>query len=438
MSVKANGYLNLRLESSQPREDVPLGKISEMPPLTGQLEWNLQLKVPQTIRTDAYADLSFLTSNYAGDGNPLLPSLRRNAVALNELVENVSLHEHLTLLAGKKRIVWGSGFAANPTDLLNPAKDVSDPTLQRAGAWLAEIEAPFAAGAVSAFFAPRVFTTQGSLPSRFLMESKTRSAFLAGARIYALVRNSDINLMAFHNERDDDPPVRRDSLGFSFSRYFFTDYEFHVEALGQRGSSHRALTASCVSGDGLRLVACAAPGPPDVYTTPDLTISRAYGRVLAGTRYAFHDSSILNMEYLWNGEGLDRRAFEDRVRLFRLIRVLQDSGFGSTPGAAAGLSSLLGGGSDAGSTRLSFEPVRRHYLFASYVKPQIRDDFTLTLTLLDSLEDRSGIGSASVAWSVREWVTVSLFAVAPFGGVGTEFGDSPQRFRVSFETKLFY
>src|SRR2546425_6990869 len=111
-SVQANGFLDVRLETSAPREDVPLGKIAELPGLTGLLEWNLQLKIPQGARADAAADLSFLVSDYAGTGNPLLPSLQRNALAINELYESVSPAEHLTLIAGKKRIVWGYGFAS--------------------------------------------------------------------------------------------------------------------------------------------------------------------------------------------------------------------------------------------------------------------------------------------------------------------------------------
>ena len=51
--------------------------------------------------------------------------------------------EHLDLTVGKRRVVWGTGMAFNPTDLLNPPRDPTDQALQRTGVPMVLVEAPF-------------------------------------------------------------------------------------------------------------------------------------------------------------------------------------------------------------------------------------------------------------------------------------------------------
>src|SRR5690606_28637825 len=86
-----------------------------------------------------------------------------------------------------------------------------------------------------------------------------------------------------------------------------------------------------------------------------------------------------------------------------------------TPGANTQLESMLGRGSvDPGSPqKLAFDPLRRHYLFANYQKPQVADDFTLGASVLLSLADLSGMVIPSVSWSAREWLTLSASVYAP-------------------------
>src|SRR4029077_9652932 len=90
-------------------------------------------------------------------------------VVPGELYFNYSPKPWLNFLIGKKRIVWGSGFAFNPTDLINPPKDPTDPNLQRAGAWVARVELPFKWFTLSALFAPSVLYQYNGLPSQMLI-----------------------------------------------------------------------------------------------------------------------------------------------------------------------------------------------------------------------------------------------------------------------------
>src|SRR5206468_241692 len=66
----------------------------------------------------------------------------RPLISLNELYVLQEVTPWLNVMVGKKRLTWGAGQAFNPTDLVNVRKDPTDPTFQRAGAWLARLEVP--------------------------------------------------------------------------------------------------------------------------------------------------------------------------------------------------------------------------------------------------------------------------------------------------------
>ncbi|MGC4068664.1 MAG: hypothetical protein QM784_29240 [Polyangiaceae bacterium] len=114
----------------------PFGPVStrDVPSLSLLTEANLQLRVNLGTRTNfAYADTSLIAQRgglyYVDNGHGGrtriadhdVPGLRPVFVP-SELYVSYSPRPWLNLLAGKKRITWGSGFAANPTDLINPPK----------------------------------------------------------------------------------------------------------------------------------------------------------------------------------------------------------------------------------------------------------------------------------------------------------------------------
>ena len=85
-------------------------------------------------------------------------------------------------------------------DLLNPPKDPTDPSLQRAGAWLARVELPTERFTVSLVAAARVLEEYGGVPSRLAVYPSydprdDGQVHVAGAaRIYALVADTDVNV----------------------------------------------------------------------------------------------------------------------------------------------------------------------------------------------------------------------------------------------------
>jgi hypothetical protein len=126
----------------------------------------------------------------------------------------------------------------------------------------------------------------------------------------------------------------------------------------------------------------------------------------------------------------------------------------ATPGGmgmAGGSTGIMGQPQMGGALpqRFAFNPLRRHYLIASYTKPRIHDDWTISAVLIAGLRDLSGLFSPSVGWLPREWLSLTLYAYIPIRGLGVgeaKVGDSswseyslpPFDFRVLFETRLFY
>jgi len=155
---------------------------------------------------------------------------------------------------------------------------------------------------------------------------------------------------------------------------------------------------------------------------------------------------MLSLEYLLQTDGYDAdewRAFLGGLALSHDARAM---GLPVPGGLGPGAGSTTGAGAPQ---KFAFEPQRRHYAFLVYSKPRIRDDFTLTLTMLASLHDLSGQFVPSLAWSVREWVTLTAWVFAPVPGVPslgpevggkrrTELGLAPADWRGVFSAKVFY
>jgi hypothetical protein len=119
---------------------------------------------------------------------------------------------------------------------------------------------------------------------------------------------------------------------------------------------------------------------------------------------------------------------------------------------AAGVSANAGGAppmAGALPQKFSFDPLRRHYLIASFSKPRIKDDWTIGAVLIAGLRDLSGLFSASLAWTPKEWLTLTLYAYVPIRGLGvgearvgnqswSEYSLLPYDFRALFEARAFY
>jgi len=452
-TAEVNGYLDNRFQYSYINPGSSLLSTVNQPSLQEILEGNIQLKINIGSKLFIYSDVSLIYQNgwlfYDKDGMGGRVKIDDHDVATlrpfvvpSELFVSLTPKPWLNLLVGKKRIIWGSGLAFNPTDLINPPKDPTDPNFQRAGQWVARIELPFEKFTFTTLFAPQVLYQQNGLPFAMMkypdypLADGTKPAddsyhYLLAARLYLLLFNTDINLFYFFSNKYNDSFENTSRFGGSFSRYFFTDYELHVKALFQVGSGKLYPNHQCANG-GL----C---NPQTALFASKLSDGNLYPRVLVGGRTQFRDESTLSLEYYYQSDGYSAQEFEDYLRLLSRAQMAGISPAGQPAGGTNG----------SVPQRFTFDPLRRHYLIVSYNKPKIRDDFSVGATLIAGLTDLSGTLSPTVSWNAQEWLTLSLFGFVPIRGipVGTvtvndvqysEYSLLPMDFRFLFEARAYY
>jgi len=432
---------------------------SDVPHLHNLSEGNVQLKLEWAGRGQVQADVSLVWQRgwmYWGADKDAqrvrladhdVPALRPMAVVA-ELYAIANVGERLNLTIGKKRVLWGPGLAWNPTDLINPPKDPTDPTLQRAGSWLARIELPLDEWTFSLVGAARATQTFAGLPTGLVWapdnapaKADDRPHYLLAARIYRLVADTDLNLLAFHSNLYNDPFENKLRLGVSASRVFFDSVEVHGEVLGQLGSARLYAERDCVLSLGHAL-ACAGRGvSPGGYSKLDDGEPRL--KALAGLRWQFGESAAISAEYLYNGDGANPWQFESLVHALALAKTA--TALGAPLPFAIGATAQ-----DAGTPqKFAFEPLRRHYLFLTYLHPQLADDFTINAVVVLGAHDLSGQLAPQLTWSAREWLNLTVGGFVALPGVEsmgaavggrrwTEYGLMPPLWRAFVAARAFY
>lgn len=459
--IDATGYGMTRTQFTRART-WGLLPTNEVPQLQQLLEFNAQVKVSVKEHSYLSTDVSLIASyggfyrGVDGDGREVALDDKSSSqvqpiVSINEFFVSHEFIPELNVLIGKKRIVWGPGLAFNPTDLLNPRRDPTDPTFQRSGVWLAQVEAPLSFATFSLVFAPTVLKQTAGIPTHFMAwptwdQRDTQLHYQLAARAYALIWDTDINLMFFYGNRSVDEFEAKPRVGLSVSRVF-GGLEVHGEALFQTGSPRDFITSECVR-DVLSALNCSVAKTPyaskSQLTSPDLR-----PRVLLGARYQFSDDSMLTLEYLYQHDGWNQDRFQDFANGLGLITEARGLGFDATK--FAGASSLFGGSTPDGlPVRFAFDPRGRHYAFLTFQKPRLFDDFTLQAVVLANLRDLSTTVTPSLIWSATEWLNLSLLAFVPIPGPDalavktpqgvpvSEFGITPFAFRAMFEARAFF
>lgn len=426
--VEFNGFVSNRAQLTLPSGDALLST-KDVPMLADLTELNAQAKarffdeklrfgvdysmfvLAAGLYADADVDSGALKFIEEGDDEAAATSreIASAFVALAEAYASIEPFDHLVVTAGKKRTVWGPGLAFSPTDLLNPARDPTDPSLQRAGFWHARVDVPFELFTVTALFAPQVLAEQSSVPTKVFIDDDDRLHYAAALRGYALVGDADVNAWLLWSNRFGDAFENKPRLALTLSKSLFTIHEFHAEVLLQSGSARATVNPACVETQ-QTLGACAFFGEP-VVTQALLESDFVYPDILVGWRTMPDDGSMIALEYLYQADGYLRAEYDDVARLLAFVgrfqRAGQDVPVPSTSGANGA------NGASGVPTRLAFQPLRRHYLFFTYTKPQVLDDFTLSTTLITPLEDLSVLASGNITWAAQEWLTLSLFGFIP-------------------------
>ncbi len=416
-SVAGRGQLTLPSSSS-------LSSTRDLPIVHGLAEANLQARgrwferhLSLLVDASLFAqrgfgfvdDVQVIFDHDIAEDHPLL--------VVSELSLRAELLEHLDLTVGKTRVVWGSGIATNPTDVLNPLRDPTDPSFQRTGIWQLKLDVPVDNVTWSAFFAPTILHTEAGLPVAALAwpsfaiggaaPRDNELHWAAGARLYALVLDTDVNLwMVWSNLATDAFKDKVRMMG-SVSRLVGDQLEVHGEVLLQTGTTRPYADPGCVADDA-SLVGCVIAGRQPV-TLAKIDDDEVLPRALLGVRWmpsgAPLTDAILTVEYLYAADGYDVDELGDLFALQALVRDRVRAGQPTpTPPSTS---------SDGLPSRVGVDALRRHTLFLSFSKPRIFEDFTLTAGAVAAPEDLSGLLTGNVLWSAQEWLQLQAFVFVP-------------------------
>lgn len=306
--------------------------------------------------------------------------------------------EGLSFDLGRQVQRWGKGYAWNPVAFFERPKDPNDPQQSREGFVMASADAVKSLqGTVAALgFTPVLLPTSDDLNRDY----GERGHGNLGARLYALVADTDIDLLwAAKGSR----PQR---IGLDFSRNFGSQLEVHGEWARAIGATRRELAAG--------------------------------GAVT--TRHTHLDSWLLGLRYLsdnevtWIAELYRNGAGYDDVQLARFYDLL-DAAFapGGTPAQQAQASSLAQSGFGRSNPG-------RHY---AYLRASAKDPFDWlyvnpALTAIVNLDDRSFQLTPEVVYSGWQNVELRVRAVWLHGKASSEFSAKPAQRRIEASAKFYF
>jgi hypothetical protein len=419
--VTTTGYVDSRTFGSWTRTD-------GAPALQQLFEGNVQLKLTPHEKVKFFTDTSlFWQGSWFLQGQSTDVAQLRPSLVLQEAYVDAPVHERFRILVGKKRIVWGSGLSFNPTDMLNPPKDPTDPTFQRAGAWLAQTELAFEKWAITLVAAGRATRQDVGLPTGLVVYPKDalgrddEAHWAFNARAYVLLADIDINVIYGFTNLYNDAFRNKSRFGLSLSRVF-GDFEVHAEGLLYTGSSRLEVNGDCVESP----ASCVFAGVP-VAERPYLDSTFINARALVGARYQFGENALVSLEYFFNGDGQDVEGYRKLSTIAANNPVLAQQ--------------ALSGTQDPGSPqKFTTEFPRRHYVTVQYSHPNFVADWTVTATALVGLEDLSMQLVPTVMWSPFEWLQLTAALYVPVAGLEArgQFTLSPFQTRGMFQARAFF
>jgi hypothetical protein len=299
------------------------------------------------------------------------------------------------LEAGKRTLRWGKGYAWNPVAFFERLKDPTDPELAREGFVLAGAELVRSAdGALKTLsFTPLLLPVTDELNEDY----GPPEHWNAGARLYALLLDTDIDLLYAA------PGSRGARWGADFSRNLGTNLEVH--------------------GEWARVT-----GAPRPVLTPVGTLAREerdYTSYLLGLRYLTGRETTILLEYYRNGAGYTE---EELAAFFELAgRAAAD------PLLAPIAAQAAGGGYNRPNPGRNY-----YYLRLSQPEPFDVLYFTPALTAIVNRDDGSYTLIPELAYTGITNVELRLRAQLNRGERLSEFGEKPVDERLELRLRYFF
>jgi hypothetical protein len=325
--------------------------------------------------------------------------------AVYEGYVSVSPGPNLTLDAGKKPVLWGTGYAWNPAGFLNRPKDPDDPGLNLEGRTFLGMDyiKSFSEGhlnniGITALVLPVI---DGFANTELGENLDVNSA----VKLYFLWRDTDIDLIWFNG------PDQPHSFGIDFAKNLAPHFAVHGELAVQKD-----VPVPAVMPNGA------------IQQTDETQVSS-----LVGLRYLnTHDTTFI-AEYYHNGAGQDD--------LWEATASMGSKASQTVPASPASPVSTAATESmgSVGSTATRRNPGRDYfYIKVSQKEPADILYLTAWMAAVVNLHDHSFNLQPGLTWTPVTNLEINTRVGIPLGPAETEFGEKPDRFRPEIWVRYYF
>ncbi|MBR9985714.1 MAG: hypothetical protein KFF68_07385 [Desulfosarcina sp.] len=323
--------------------------------------------------------------------------------AIYEACFSLTPTAHFTLDAGKKRVLWGKGYAWNPAGFLNRPKDPDDPALNLEGRPLLGLDLikSFSAGNLS-----NIGMTAMLLPviddwgNEDLGEE---GALNTALKLYLLWDDTDLDFIYF------DGPDQPRSFGFDVARNLAENVEVHGELAFQEDVPHVVIDAAGTARQ-----------------TREDQLS-----YLLGVRYLNAIDTTFIAEYYHNGAGYSRDELDD-------FYTYQETAFDRWQ--ATGKPSVM---QRANQITRPYYQQRNYGEDYFYLKISQKEPFDILyfnpwVAAVVNLQDFSFNLQPGLTWTPVTNLELNLRVGIPVGSPQTEFGEKPDALRPEIWVRYYF
>ncbi len=233
--------------------------------------------------------------------------------SLREFAVDYSVSDAIDITIGKKILKWGTGYAFNPTGVVEPQRSPSDPSDrlgQNEGSKLASVN--FFVGRSSLTF---VYANDARIHHwRWLWGVQDFAL-----RAYTFLSGLDLSLIAHYKESD------RLELGTNWSYVIGDNLELHGEFLGKSGSP--MLYHQTIFTDQNQEIYSSFP-----YSAPYDHADRVFFKLVMGGQFTFENGVNIAFEYYHNAEGLSSTEWKRWMKFVKFQSEIQRGLVSVAPG----------------------------------------------------------------------------------------------------------
>jgi hypothetical protein len=348
-----------------------------------------------------HKDIVTLNFTAHGDGYRDVVFGNNHETKLYEGGLNLEPATGLSFYAGKKTLLWGKGYAWNPVGFVQRPKDPTDPDLSREGFWMATAsytrsfqDSPVKTLGLMSVFIP----TTPAINNDF---GRVHHDDAAG-KIYALVGNTDIDLMALSGG------AKGMRYGADFSSAISPALELHGEVARITESKKTVLNAA---------------GQP----TPITSDATSY---LLGMNFLAETATTFIVEYYHNGEGFQDSEGDSFYALAHSAYAQFSTTGNTTLLTKAGMMSQM---------YMKPNPMRHYLNFkVSQTEPFDIVYFTPSLTVQANLTDHSFLILPELLYTGFTNVELRFRVQANIGAHLTEFGEKQASGKAEFRMRYYF